>query len=143
MSRNHNSKYKISAPKLFHAEKVGITDAFSDATPWFSHQFICQNEFCIKKCSYEQIKNLIDKIRVLSSLEWKSIESSPRETHGFELIPVNQIKGTIPQKFSDISDIMVFRFGGNKRGGRIAGTRKGNKFHILFIDHNYKLYNHN
>ena len=142
MSKKQNKKFKISAPKLFPQSDGIMADVFADKTPWFSHRFICQNAFCIKKCNFDQIKNLVDKIRVLSSLEWKAIESSPRETHGFEMIPVKQVKGSIPPKFSDLKAIWVFRFGSGNKGGRIAGARKGNNFHILFIDHNYKLYDH-
>ena len=60
------------------------------------------------------------------------------KTNGFEMIPTKQIKGSLPATFSALEQIMVFRFS----GGRIAGTRTGDRFHILFIDHNFTLYKH-
>ncbi|WP_319797663.1 hypothetical protein [Nitrobacter sp.] len=79
---------------------------------------------------------------MLSSLDWKAIESSPRETNGFEMIPVRDISGSLPDELKSHQEVMVFRFGGGKRGGRIAGIRDGFKFSILFIDRNFKLYDH-
>ena len=31
---------------------------------------------------------LSERLRILSTMDWKDIESSPRETHGFEMMPV-------------------------------------------------------
>ena len=109
---------------------------------YFSHRFICTRDFCIKKCSYEQFKSLADKLRILSELEWKIIKSSPRETNGYEEIPVKQINGTLPNNFSNLDSVMIFRFGGGSRGGRIVGTLEENRFYILFIDSKYNLYDH-
>jgi hypothetical protein len=77
-------------------------------------------------------------------MDWKDIESSPRETHGFEMMPVGEIKGQVPNAFSAEKALAIFRFGVGQgpRSGRIAGVRKGDKFNVLFIDRNYSLYDH-
>jgi hypothetical protein len=99
----------------------------------------------MKRCSIEQLKGISDRLRILSTMDWKEIESSPRETHGFEMMPVGEIKGQIPKNFEKEKAIAVFRFGAGRgpRAGRIAGVRQGDKFNILFIDRDYTLYAHN
>jgi hypothetical protein len=90
------------------------------------------------------LKGINDRLRILSTLDWKDIETSPPETHGFEMMLTGEMKGQIPDTFSDEKAILVFRFGagGGPRAGRIAGVRDGNRFHIVFIDRNYSLYDH-
>jgi hypothetical protein len=77
-------------------------------------------------------------------MEWEAIASSPRETNGFEFIPVAQVKAQIPAQFKAEKSLMVFRFGGGTgpRAGRIAGVRAKDRFSILFVDRQYKLYEH-
>jgi hypothetical protein len=59
------------------------------------------------------------------------------------MIPTKSVKGSLPEKFSDLDAVMVFRFGGTgKRSGRIVGTRHDERFHVLFIDRDYTLYDH-
>src|SRR5690606_18819137 len=79
----------------------------SDKYPWFTHRYICTAHYCIKRCSFEQMKSVIDKLRILSNLDWPTIESSPRETNGFEMIPRAQIRGQIPDEFANEKALMV------------------------------------
>jgi hypothetical protein len=131
----------------FNALAANIGKDRKDERPWFSFRFVCQKTYCPKKCSYEKLKSYTDKLRQLSELDWPTIESSPRETNGFELIPASSIKGSIPDRFSKVKSLWVFRFGGagrvaSKTSGRIAGVKENDRFHVLFIDGDFSLYDH-
>jgi hypothetical protein len=83
-----------SAPKNTHFNADNAGYGAARPHPWFSFRHICQKEFCPKKCPYEKLKSFTDKLRQLSELDWSTIDSSPHETNGFELIPVKSIRGT-------------------------------------------------
>jgi hypothetical protein len=109
--------------------------------PFFSHRYITTGSYCVKRCRIDQFRSFSDKLRILSSLDWKTIESSPRETNGFELLPVSALREKMPPPFDKIDKAMVFRFGAN--AGRIVGVRNtDDMFFILFIDHDFTLYDH-
>jgi hypothetical protein len=136
-----------STPKKVEFKADNATPDVQSARPWFSFRHICQKDFCVKKCSIEKFKSYADKLRILSELDWKTIESSPSETNGFELIPVRNIKGSLPDRFSAHENVWVFRFGGpgrvaSKTSGRIAGIRDKDRFFVLFIDRDFTLYDH-
>lgn len=106
--------------------------------PYFSFRYICQKDFGTKKCNISQFKSLTDTLRILSNLDWQTISLSPHEKTGFEYLPQNEIKAKMPTCVGKDDKIMVFRFS----KGRLAGIRRENKFYVLFIDSNFKLYNH-
>ena len=61
------------------------------------------------------------------------------------MIPVDQIKASVPTEFEEEKRLMIFNFGGgggSKHKGRLAGVRKENRFYVLMIDSNMKLYDH-
>lgn len=115
----------------------------SNQYPYFSFRYICEKNHCMKKCSYEQLKAISDKLRILSCLEWNTIETSPKETNGFEPLPQSAIKASMPDIVKNDEPMIIFRFRkARKRAGRIVGVRRDNKFYIIFIDRNFTLYNH-
>lgn len=109
--------------------------------PYFSFRYIDTGSYCIKKCSIEQFRSISDKLRILSGLDWGTIDTSPRETNGYEMLPVSELKSASPPPpFSNETQVVVFRFGGKK--GRIVGIKRDSMFYVLFIDHNFTLYDH-
>jgi hypothetical protein len=142
MSKRQKNKYKgaIKAPAGSEPEKPKLGKS-SGPHPVFSHRYITSGSYCLKRCSIEQFRHLADKLRMLSSLEWKQIDSSPRETNGYEMLPKAQLSETPKAPFDEDDALMVFRFGGAK-GGRIVGAKREEKFFILFIDHNFTFYKH-
>lgn len=138
-----NSRFSglISAPSVLEADKtVKSKSSLGSNRPYFSFRFICTKDYCMKRCSNEQFKSLSDKLRILSELEWSQIDSSPRETNGYEMIPVSALSASVPDRFSDQEAVCVFRFGGKK--GRIAGVKFDKNFYVLFIDRDFTLYEH-
>jgi hypothetical protein len=143
VSKKHGHKFKkaIKAPPGSKPEKPTLAKGGDGPRPVFSHRYITNGAYCLKRCSIEQFRHLADKLRMLSNLEWKQIDSSPRETNGYEMLPVAQLAERPPSPFDKAEAVMIFRFGGAK-GGRMAGVKKDEKFYILFVDHDFTLYDH-
>lgn len=156
-----SKKHQKSKPKSTYSSKINLpsesyenaeftpptSDKVKNNRPLFSFRHICQKDFCAKKMPVEKFKAYSDKLRILSDLEWSAIESSPKETNGFELMPVSSLNATLPTLFKTLQEIWVFRFGGggnvgSRTSGRIAGVREGDSFFVLFIDRDFTLYNH-
>ena len=142
MSRRHNGSIDFGK-----YEKEEEKPKFSSSPPsvTFSFKYICQNDYSPARCSYPQLKSFNDKLRMLSSLSWSAIDSSPRETNGYELLSKNILKRTVPSAAPNISNVMVFRFGGgsgSKNSGRIAGYKADHIFYVLFVDPKLDLYDH-
>jgi hypothetical protein len=151
-NKSNNRNLAFSKPSSFKGD-VGFSygqKEISSKTALrlsFSFRHVCTKAFCVKKCCYEQIKAYSDKLRQLSELEWDVIESSPRETNGYEKINTSQIKASLPQAFRNKSEVMVFRFGGgggvgSKTSGRIVGIKEKECFFVLFVDRDFTLYDH-
>lgn len=140
MSKKQKNRYEDKIAKHFDGPSVA-RGASSEDTPSFSFQYICTGKFCIKKCSIEQFRSLSDKLRILSNMEWKKIDYSPREQHGYEPLPVSSLKSSLPGPFASESTVYVFRIANQK--GRFAGIRRKNVFFVLFVESTFNtLYDH-
>ena len=123
------------------AETKPVFKADKEKRLSFSHRYICQGDHAAEHCDFKQLKSLVEKLRILSELEWLQIKSSPRTTHGTEAIPRKTLKRTVPRNVPNDAEILVFRFGGSK-GGRLAGYLDGMIYYILFVDSKFDLYDH-
>ena len=135
------SKHKSKYGQYDKVDKTPILKAAKEERPSFSHRYICLGQHCIKKCDLKEFKSLSDKLRMLSDLEWKQIESSPFKGNGREIISRKSLKREIPATVPADAPILIFQFGGSKTG-RMAGYRDGAVFHILFIETKFDLYDH-
>lgn len=84
----------------------------------------------------------IVRLTKLSQLSWSKINTTQRHGFGTEKIPVGQIKPKMPNFVTpDVSHLIVFRANGDNRP--FLGLRKGNVFHIIFIEERFgDVYNH-
>src|ERR1700722_6284696 len=132
MSKKHKKTIsfgKYEAPE----EKFTLPSGPLDTT--FSFKHICTEQHAPKSCSFPQLKSFNDKIRILCSLPWETIEQSPHETNGYEFMPRDQLTRNVPSTVPSSAKIMVFRFGGgsgSQNSGRIAGYKSGQTFYVLF-----------
>lgn len=55
----------------------------------------------IKGCDANVYMSLIERIRKLEDLGWSEINKSPRHSYGYEGIPINQIKPSLPAFVSE------------------------------------------
>jgi hypothetical protein len=136
--RKQDKKLSLKVPDPFQATVPNFVSQQERKHPYISHRYITTGSYCITRCSLEQFKSLANKLRMLCGLDWKQIESSPRETNGFEMLPTKILQEKLPAPFADRDKAMVFRF----NGGRIVGVRNEEKFYILFIDHDFSFYDH-
>jgi len=96
-----------------------------------------RGSFCLTGCSQSDKTSVADKLVELSQLTWNAIISSPRTGLGFEKIPQRQFKVILPKIVTPEVTIKVFR---HSQGGRIAGFRENQIYHILAIGDD--LYDH-
>ncbi len=104
--------------------------------------------FCFKyltikaKGDFKFYYNFILRLKQLSELGWKQIQTSPKHSFGTEKIPVNKIKKDMPKFVTpDVENLIVFRASGDNRP--FLGLRNGNIFHIIFIEEKFgDIYDH-
>jgi hypothetical protein len=84
----------------------------------------------------------IERLKKISSLTWSTITGTYRHGFGIEKIPIHKIKPQLPAFITpDVTDLTVFRATGDNRP--FLGIRKGNVFHIIFIEESFDLvYDH-
>lgn len=96
----------------------------------------------MKHCDIQQFKGLSDRLRIISTLTWQQLKNEPHDKYGYEALSKEIFNASFPEFAANDDVIIVFRFGGGRHGGRIAGVRRDNVFHVLFIDRDFTLYNH-
>ena len=98
----------------------------------------------VKKCDNKVFRKFIVRLRMLSEMTWKQINSSDRHSYGWELIPKESLKPqkSIPVALSDVSKFHVFRYDSDNHP--FVSVIKGNTIYPLFIEATFgDIYNHN
>jgi hypothetical protein len=107
--------------------------------PIFSLKYL-KEDFCITNCTKDEQAAFALKLHLLSQATWIDLQLAPRHGIGYELIPVQQVKISIPSEVTqDIASFHVFRFSGKKA---MIGFKDENTYHILGLDRNFKAYKH-
>lgn len=79
-------------------------------------------------------------LQKLAASTWKDILSRDRHGQGAEFVTRAQIRGSVPERFTDSTRFMVFRYSGQRP---MAGVRVDAVFHVLWIAPSFnELYNH-
>lgn len=111
---------------------------YDSLPPIFSLKYMNYgSKCCISKRRRRERSTILKTLLKLSQLEWKRISSLPREGSGYEVIRQDQFKFEFPAVVTDEVNILVFRY---SDGGRIAGFRINDIYHILMVGDN--LYAH-
>ena len=96
------------------------------------------NPGCISTCLPPARSSVLHTMLKLSQFTWAKISTFPKEKLGYEKIPRNQFKISVPSSITqDIEELVVFRY---SDGGRIAGYRINDVFNIVLVGE--KLYPH-
>jgi len=106
--------------------------------PYFSLRYL-QKEYCISKCSKDQKAAFADTILKLTQLSWSEINSCPRHGSGYERIKRNAIHPSIPKNITAEVNIISFRFFGK---APMVGYRDRATFYVVWLDPNFKVYDH-
>ncbi|MCB2218429.1 MAG: hypothetical protein KQH59_20405 [Desulfobulbaceae bacterium] len=106
--------------------------------PIFSLRDLEKN-YCVLKCELQDKAAFADTLRKISALTWAELKSNPRHSLGYEKISRSSLKVAVPGKISADVSFIAFRFSGKKA---MVGYRDKEVFHILWLDRNFSVYNH-
>jgi len=94
----------------------------------------------INCCGNEDRVNLIKRMFMLSKMPWKEIRNASSKGFGAEQIPKYRVKKTVPSSVTEDVDAFTSLHYSGKR--RFIGYRVGRIFYILWVDYNFKVYDH-
>lgn len=97
------------------------------------------SDFGLDQCSSDDHRKLLDAFCKRSGLTWNEINTNHRHKLGYEKIPIQQIKAPKPKHLESDAVLLVFRFSGKKP---MVGYREEAVFYVIWLDHNYTLYDH-
>lgn len=111
---------------------------YDDLKPAFSFRDMqYQGKVCLSTCDDKSKAAIADRLLRLSQLTWKQIHSLPKDKLGYEPIPYDSFKVTLPLTFTKETTLLVFRF---SAAGRMAGYRINDTFHIVAVSPTHSLY---
>jgi hypothetical protein len=126
--------------KRIKSPDVPVPSSTDHLSPVFCLRYL-DKDFGLTNCEKDEKVSLIEKLHTLSQLTWAEIKCQHRHKNGVENIPRHQIRGRIPNFITeDVENFTVFRFDGLKP---MVGHRRGNVFHIIWLDRDFTLYDHN
>ena len=96
------------------------------------HSFNC--------CEDEDRLALAKRVFMLSRTPWNQIKMASSKGFGSESIPRDRIRPGIPASVTqDVSHFFSLHYSGKKR---FLGYRVGQIFHVLWVDHDFSVYDH-
>ncbi len=109
--------------------------------PIFSFKHIVGG-YGVDCCNKQEKCDLLGKLNVMSQKTWGELMRGSHESGaGFEKIPKNQIKSSLPGLITeDVSELYSIRF--NSLSSRLIGHKSDHIFHITHIDVKLKAYEH-
>ena len=110
--------------------------------PVFSFRYLSM-DVSVKKCDNKVFRKFVGRLRLLSEMTWKQINSSDRHSYGWELIDKDALKPkkSIPLPLSDVEKFHVFRY--DSENHPFVSVVKGNTIYPLFIEATFgDVYNH-
>jgi hypothetical protein len=87
--------------------------------------------YCISNLDTEKRAAFALTLQQRCKMTWGEIKAANRLKAGTELMPVNQIKPSIPERFQDTDKFLVFRYHGLHP---MLGVRINEVFHVLWIE---------
>lgn len=132
---------KIKKPGVNQGKRVAVspdTPDYNKQSPVFSLEFL-QKPYCISDCNRDQKASILDSIHSRCQVPWSELINSGRHKLGTEKIRAGDIKAAIPQRFAEETYFLAFRAIGMAPA---VGVRIGRTFYVLWIDHDFSLYNH-
>jgi hypothetical protein len=142
MSSPKRKNKKKLKPEAVPSDTISRSKLSSD----FDYPIFCfkhlQTDISINKCNEDIFKEFLKRVYKLSILGWKEIHKSPRHSYGWEKIPRNQIKPSLPSFVTpEVDFLYAFRYtGGNLP---FLALRNGNILHVIFIEANFgDIYDH-
>ena len=98
-----------------------------------------RSKYSVENLDKDNLVRLIKQLRILSQMTWAEIKRSGRHQLGTEIIKRDSLNVNLPLNLSDDIKLLAFRYYDTRP---FVGYRRGKIFHILYVDHDYTLYNH-
>lgn len=98
-----------------------------------------QKGYCLSDCELSEKAEFAETIWRLSQLTWSEIQRSGKHQSGCETIPQSAIRVGLPPCVTPEVKLLAFRFADKKA---MVGYRKGELFHVLWLDRAFTLYHH-
>lgn len=133
-------KQKTSASKFLKAEPKATID-YDAKHPIFSFEKMQDRSgHSVSCCDREDLYHLLKRIYMLNRLPWRDIRQASRKGYGVEKIARSAIKYAVPTTVTDDNDYFhALHYSGKKR---FIGYKVQQVFYILWIDHNFSVYDH-
>lgn len=132
-SRQESEKLKVNNNPL----KFTVLE--EPAHPSFAFDHFSEKEYGFEKCSMNDYAALLKKLKMLSLSDWNTINSAPRHGLGYEKLSKDILNVKLPSDIPEDANLYAFRYKGKHP---MVGFRKGDVFHIIFLDIDFTLYNH-
>jgi hypothetical protein len=121
-------------------KSLSISDVTSESQeyPVFCLRFL-QQSYSVRDCQDDDRIAFANKLEILSKMRWQEIYQAPRHGLGSEKIAQESIKVSLPIFLTQETNLIALRFSGRKP---MVGFREGHIFRILWLDHDFSLYDH-
>jgi hypothetical protein len=123
---------KVSAAATPNPDDLPPAFSFEKMEDGSGHSFNCGQD--------DDRLYLAKRMFMLSRMPWKQIRGAPRKGSGSEEIPRAQVKHAVPASVTpDVEYFHSLHYVGKKR---FLGYRVGQVFYVLWVDHDFKVYDH-
>jgi hypothetical protein len=95
--------------------------------------------YSVTCCNHDHQAAAMRRLFMLSRMTWSEIQNAPRHGLGTEKLPRTAIKAAIPASVTEDVTFLALRYHGKSP---MVGYRDGRTFHVLYLDHNFSLYEH-
>jgi hypothetical protein len=106
--------------------------------PVFSLRYI-HKDFSLLSCVKDEKASFADTLFNLSQLTWRELILDHKHGLGCEKIPRYQIQSNPSAEIKDDVNFLAFRF---YKKAPMVGYRDGDVFYIIWLDREFKLYEH-
>ncbi|MEM9538468.1 MAG: hypothetical protein AAGA60_03040 [Cyanobacteria bacterium P01_E01_bin.42] len=132
---------KIKQPSISEGKQIKSQQDESNPdrqTPIFSFKYL-DRQYSIAQCTKDEKAALIDTLDRLSQLSWRELRQAPKHGLGYEKISRDAIRASIPNSITEDVNFIAFRFCGK---APMVGYRDGAIFHLIWLDRDFSLYDH-
>jgi hypothetical protein len=98
-----------------------------------------QDGYCVSDCDREHQAAFAVALWERARMTWAQITLAQRHGLGTEKIARSALKVSIPSKITPDVDFIAMRFHGN---APMVGYRDGRIFQVLWLDHDFSVYDH-
>ena len=116
----------------------GPSENTEKQAPVFSLEYMV-NGYCVESCQEDERAHFAMALFKRRNLTWQDLRSTQHHGLGSEKIARSSIKVALPPMVTEDVDIIAFRCIGK---APMVGFRSGRTFNILWIDKNFKVYDH-